>query len=119
MFSVEIPAGRNDPVTIVEHFGYEGGKAASRWRKTGQYASAADLVRHRREATQRDFNERLRERKLPASRWKTGPNLVDRLLGKELCVLAWAAERARPDELPVICSRWATLRPKSAGGSLP
>jgi uncharacterized protein DUF3780 len=35
---------------------------------------------------------------------------VDRLLGKELCVLAWAAETATEEQLPVICSKWAALR---------
>ena len=40
--------------------------------------------------------ERLKARKLATSRWKTGANRLDRLLGKELCVLAWAAETARP-----------------------
>lgn len=111
VFRVEIPAGRSDPVTIVEHFGYEGGERGipveeARVRlPRPTWSGIAEAARH-------DFNERLRARKLPASRWKTGPNLVDRLLGKELCVLAWAAERARPDELPVICSRWAALRPE-------
>jgi hypothetical protein len=37
---------------------------------------------------------------------------VDRLLGKELCVLAWAAETASGEQLPVIGSKWAALRPE-------
>jgi hypothetical protein len=45
-------------------------------------------------------------------RWHTGTNLVDRLLGKELCVLAWAAETANPEQISVICSKWAALRPE-------
>ena len=45
-------------------------------------------------------------------RWHTGTNLVDRLLGKELCVLAWAAETANDEQIPVICSKWAALRPE-------
>jgi hypothetical protein len=56
----------------------------------------------------------LKERKLTTSRWKVGVNKVDRLLGKELCVLAWATEQATPDENkgPVICSKWSALRPE-------
>jgi hypothetical protein len=27
-------------------------------------------------------------------------------------VLAWAAETATPDQIPVICSKWAALRPE-------
>ena len=37
---------------------------------------------------------------------------MDRLLGKELCVLAWAAETGNADQIPVICSKWAALRPE-------
>ena len=61
------------------------------------------------EAARHDFNERLRQRKIATSRWKTGPNLVDRLLGKELCVLAWAAAvsythlRAHETVLDLVC----------------
>jgi len=33
-------------------------------------------------------------------------------LGKELCVLAWAAETANAEQLPIICSKWAALRPE-------
>lgn len=111
VFRVEIPAGRNDPVTIVEHFGYEGGERGIPVEEP-RVRLPRPIWSGIAEAARRDFNERLRERKIATSRWKTGPNLVDRLLGKELCVLAWAAERARPEELPVICSRWAALRPE-------
>jgi hypothetical protein len=38
--------------------------------------------------------------------------LIDRLLGKELCVLAWAAEAATEDKFPIICSKWSALRPE-------
>ena len=38
--------------------------------------------------------------------------MVERLLGRELCVLAWAAERASEQELLVIGSKWAALRPE-------
>jgi len=38
--------------------------------------------------------------------------LVDRLLGKELCVLAWASETANPEQILIICSKWAALRPE-------
>jgi hypothetical protein len=60
----------------------------------------------------REFNDRLKAAKVTTGRWHTGTNLVDRLLGKELCVLAWAAETANDDQLPVICSKWAALRPE-------
>jgi hypothetical protein len=69
------------------------------------WSSIADIAR-------REFNDRLKSAKLLTGRWHTGTNLVDRLLGKELCVLAWAAETATADQIPVMCSKWAALRPE-------
>jgi hypothetical protein len=69
------------------------------------WSAIADIAR-------REFNDRLKAAKVLTGRWHTGANLVDRLLGKELCVLAWAAETANPEQLPIICSKWAALRPE-------
>ena len=41
------------------------------------------------------------------------PILIERLLGRELCVLAWAAEtRERTKKLRVIGTKWTALRPE-------
>ena len=69
------------------------------------WAGIADIAR-------REFNDRLKAAKVPTARWHSGTNLVDRLLGKELCVLAWAAETANDEQMAVICSKWAALRPE-------
>lgn len=111
LFRVEIPASRNEPVVIVEDYGYrgqEGGIPREEERvvlKRPVWSAIADITR-------REFNDRLKAVKVPTGRWHTGTNRVDRLLGKELCVLAWAAETANEGQLPVICSKWAALRPE-------
>ena len=111
IFRVEIPASRNEPVVIVEDYGYrgqEGGIPREEERvvlKRPIWSAIADIAR-------REFNDRLKTVKVLTSRWHTGTNRVDRLLGKELCVLAWAAETATEGQLPVICSKWAALRPE-------
>lgn len=111
LFRVDIPPARNGVVVIVEDYGYnglEGGIPQGEDRVVLQrptWAAIADIAR-------REFNDRLKAAKLTTGRWHTGTNLVDRLLGKELCVLAWAAETADADQLPVICSKWAALRPE-------
>lgn len=111
LFRVEIPASRNEPVVIVEDYGYrgqEGGIPREEERvvlKRPVWSTIADIAR-------REFNDRLKTVKVLTSRWHTGTNRVDRLLGKELCVLAWAAETANEGQLPVICSKWAALRPE-------
>jgi hypothetical protein len=37
---------------------------------------------------------------------------LDRFLGRELCVLAWAAEHATAQECGIICQKWLALRPE-------
>ncbi len=111
VFRVEVPANRSEPVSLVEDFGYRGGENGVPYDEP-----RAIIDRHAwtviSDAARRDFNERLKEGKQSTGRWKTGRTLVERLLGKELCVLAWAAEGATPEQLPVICTRWAALRPE-------
>ena len=63
----------------------------------------------------REFNDRLKAAKVLTGRWHTGTNLVERLLGKELCVLAWAAETASDDQLP---RHWQQVGSTSPRGTL-
>ena len=111
LFRVEIAPVRTKPVSIVEDFGYrglEGGIPRDEDRAIltrAVWSGIADIAR-------REFNDRLKGAKVSTGRWHSGTNLVDRLLGKELCVLAWAAETANEEQIPVICSKWAALRPE-------
>ena len=41
-----------------------------------------------------------------------GDTPVDRLLGKELCVLAWAIERLEPEKISIAVRNWLALRPE-------
>ncbi len=65
-----------------------------------------------RREVQRVFNSRLKARKLKTSTWKTGENPVDRLFGKELCVLAWAIECMESEKIPIAVRNWLALRPE-------
>ena len=111
LFRVDIPAARTEPVLIVEDFGYRGDQGGIPREEErvmldrSVWSAIADTAR-------REFNDRLKIALVTTGRWHTGANLVDRLLGKELCVLAWAAETAGPDVIPVIASKWAALRPE-------
>lgn len=111
LFRVAIPASRNEEVIITEDFGYrglEGGIPKEEDRvvlKRSVWSAISDTAR-------REFNDRLKTAKITTGRWHTGTNLVDRLLGKELCVLAWAAETAEESLIPIICNKWAALRPE-------
>lgn len=60
----------------------------------------------------RAFNERLKAHDLRTGTWKTGRNPVDRLLGKELCVLAWALEGLDEERVGRALRNWLSLRPE-------
>ena len=111
LFRVEILASRNEPVVIVEDYGYRGQQGGIP-REEERVVIARQVWSAIVDISRREFNDRLKAAKVLTGRWHTGTNLVDRLLGKELCVLAWAAETANEEQLPVICSKWAALRPE-------
>lgn len=111
VFRVEIPASRTGEILVVEDYGYRGSES-------GIPRDEERVVLERRvwskiaEVARREFNDRLKAAKLRTGRWHSGTNLIERLLGRELCVLAWAAEKATDEELPVIGSKWSALRPE-------
>jgi hypothetical protein len=110
-FEVDIPAGRTGIVSITEHYGIRAGINGF-----PEVAERCNLPRPVwsmiAEDVKRDFNERLRAKKLAASRWTVGVNRVERLLGKELLVLAWAVENAAPETIPNAIRNWIGLRPE-------
>lgn len=110
-FRVEIPAASNQPVTVVEDFGFAGGDNGSPFEEV-RVVLARPAWTGISAAARRDFNARLKARRLPGGRWNVGSVKLDRLLGKELCVLAWAAETAKKPEFSVIARKWESLRPE-------
>ncbi len=109
-FVVRIPRGNTTAVLISEHLGMGAGTAPE------QVLDRVMLQRLRwsgiRAEVQRAFNARLKAHNLASSTWKVGDNLVDRLLGKELCVLAWAIEQLDPEKIPLAVRNWLALRPE-------
>jgi hypothetical protein len=109
-FVVSIPRGNAAAVLISEHLGMGAGAAPQ------QVLDRVLLERHRwtaiRAEVQRAFNARLKEHNLATGTWKIGDTPVDRLLGKELCVLAWAVERLEPEKTRIAVRNWLALRPE-------
>jgi hypothetical protein len=109
-FIVEIPRHNTGSVCIVENLGLQSHD------HTQSLVVRVILERPRwteiRGEVQRAFNVRLKERNLKTSSWKVGANPVDRLLGKELCILAWAIEGMAFDHIPVAVRNWLALRPE-------
>jgi len=109
-FKVIIPRSNSGRVMISEYIGLQA---------TSDETAVIDRVlldRARwtaiRGEVQRAFNVRLKAHELKISAWKIGDNPVDRLLGKELCVLAWAVEQMEMEKIPVAVRNWLALRPE-------
>lgn len=112
IFKVNIPAGRSGDVLVMEDYGYLANINGNpdfdlRVRlPRSKWTSAAEISR-------KDFNARLRAKQAPPSTWKPDDNLLDRMLGKELCVLLWAIEHTNTaEEIEVVCRKWSSLRPE-------
>ncbi|MDO4636492.1 MAG: DUF3780 domain-containing protein [Lautropia sp.] len=109
-FKVIIPKASTGKVQISEHLGLQ---AAS---SDNAVISRVLLDRPRwtaiRAEVRRAFNARLAAHGIKPGTWKVGDNLVDRLLGKELCVLVWAVEQMEMEKIPVAVRNWLALRPE-------
>jgi hypothetical protein len=110
-FYVEVPPGPRDAVCIYEDFGFDGDETR---RETTEcrVVLARELWTKIRDEARRDFNARLKAKKHGTGSWAVGKVKLDRFLGRELCVLAWAAEHAAAAECAVICQKWLALRPE-------
>ena len=65
------------------------------------------------EEVKAEFNRRLRAMGIKTGRWlKKGQVPVDRTLGKELTLLAWAIEDADPALIPTAIRNWLGLAPE-------
>ena len=109
-FKVIIPRSNTGRVQISEYLGLQA---------TSDETAVIDRVLLRRARwtairgeAQRAFNVRLKAHDLKISSWKVGENPLDRLLGKELCVLAWAVEHMEMEKIPVAVRNWLALRPE-------
>jgi len=109
-FKVIIPKANSGRVQISEYLGLQ--------TRSAELAVIDRVLLDRprwtaiRAEVQRAFNARLKAHNLRTSAWKVGENPVDRLLGKELCVLAWAVEGMAMEKIPVAVRNWLALRPE-------
>ncbi len=109
-FVVAIPRGNTAPILIREHLGM--GSESAREQVIDRVLLERSRWTAIRAEVQRAFNARLAEHNLAGGTWKVGETPVDRLLGKELCILAWAVERLDPEKIRVAVRNWLALRPE-------
>ncbi len=110
-FFVDIPAEPKMAVTIHEEYGFDGDET-KRETTEKRVILARELWTQIKDTARRDFNDRLKGKKQSTGSWRVGKVKMDRFLGRELCVLAWAAEHATKEECAVICQKWLALRPE-------
>jgi hypothetical protein len=108
---VRVPAQRDEPVLVVERFGVQAAKEGA-----PESLERVELPRRAwlaiADALRKTFNERLKEKGLATGKWVVGENKVDRLLGKELCVLAWGVEKSPEELVPAAVTNWLGLKPE-------
>ncbi len=109
-FKVIIPKANTGKVQISEYLGLQA--------QSDEFAVIDRVLLDRprwtaiRAEVQRTFNARLKNHDVKTASWKVGENVVDRLLGKELCVLAWAVEGREMEKISVAVRNWLALRPE-------
>lgn len=107
-FVVSVPRAIKDAVTVVEDYGAQGASETE-----GERVLRAVIERARwdeiSDTARTEFNRRLKPRGMPTGRWTSGEVPVDRLLGKELVLLAWAIEDAPFEKIPVALANWLGL----------
>lgn len=109
-FVVQIPAGRNDPVVVIENYGLNGETINA--KPVPRVIVSREAWRVVADPLKAYLNRRLKEKGFKVSRFSAGDNKVERLLGHEIAVLAWAIEQADEDEARIAFTRWASHRPE-------
>ncbi|MFP2873300.1 anti-phage-associated DUF3780 domain-containing protein [Acetobacter tropicalis] len=109
-FLVRIQPGHADPVEVWEDFGASA--VGTMEQKLCRVAVPRTTWRQVADGVKSHLNRRLKEKDLKGSRFATGNNRVERILGREVCVLAWAIENATPDQAAIAFTRWSSYRPE-------
>lgn len=110
-FVVEVPSSSRGDVVIRESFGLRQSAGAGTDEIVRCILPRAKWTAISNEV-KRHFNERLRAEGMRTSRWSAGENGVNRMLGKELVVLAWAIELADNKVLGRAVRNWMGLKPE-------
>ncbi len=110
-FKVRIPRATSEPVLIIEDFGLSGGRNG-RPDEIARCRLQRNVWTQVREPLKRALNDRLRQQHIPQGTWTAGETRVERLLGKELCLFAWAIEHADAVTVTTAIRNWLALSPE-------
>ncbi len=117
-FVVIIPGGTTQTIVISEHLSWDPGRIEESVHYgesfDGQVRSCLDRNKWNAlaDGVRAEFNRRLKKEGKPSGRWKSGVNILNRILGKELTLLAWAIEDADPALTLTAIANWQGLTPE-------
>lgn len=94
---IRIPRERDAPVVLLEDYG-RNGFPSSIYEPVVRAIVPRTIWTVVASPLQSHLNERLKEAKLARGRFVTGDNVIERLLGTEACLLAWAIDDATPNQ---------------------
>lgn len=115
-FLVQIPRSLQASVDIFEVFGHFPLPTEATWQP--EVTLRAKLAKSKWDAmsgeVRTEFNRRLKAERKKTGSWAQGGNGVQRLLGKELLVLAWAVEQedVSTEHCEVALRNWLGLKPE-------
>lgn len=115
-FMVRLPRGATEPVAFFEVLGRRPSTLERDWAP--ECILRGTLPRERWDVisgeVRAEFNRRLKSERKRSGRWAAGNNGVQRLLGKELLVLAWAIEQDDVTEEQALTAirNWLGLKPE-------
>lgn len=109
-FLVRIPQAKGAPVEIWEDFGAAAKDTAH--ERLCRAEVPREAWRKVSEGLRGYLNRRLKEKGLKVARFRTGETCVERILGREMMVLAWAIEDATATEAAIAFNRWSSHRPE-------
>jgi hypothetical protein len=112
-FCVNIPKQYGDEVTIQERFLVLNAEKPLTKDRRAQTIAALSNATWQQISSHfvRDIKHRV-SKMSKSSVLQTGENWLPRLIGKELCVLAWAVESASPTQIQSALQRWSNLTPE-------
>lgn len=108
-FAVHVPKLKSGIIKIKEMSHYGGVEVDYGTKATLTHAQWEKI----RPTLTYEFNRKLVQHGYRMGRWQTGTNYVEKLIGKELLVLAWAIENTTDTkEIAQIIENWKTLKPE-------
>jgi hypothetical protein len=114
-FLLNIPSGKYNQITVYERFKWDDDQVKQKSELVEKNIKVI-ISKQKWEAVksvvEKEFNQRLKINNINVGKFKTGENIIERLLGKELVLLLWAIEDSDPALINTALKNWLGLSPE-------